>query len=336
MKRLLPLPIICLCSFQFALANPNSAEQAIFGNQSKYNQAQPKQQQEHISIESTELKRLFHSVIDDNNVVAADTIKQAANSGNRNASLYYGYLANTGKLPNKGTDFALAMKAYRKASRQKNKQGQEIGFYGNHLATYNIGLMYLNGHGVPKNPTEAYRWFKICNETYKEKNYGDSFFPALVHMARMLQTGLGVPKDDKQAVEFWRLASEKSSEAKVAYAKMAIAGQGMPVTMTVAVNKLEEAANQWNQEAILTLIKIYGKGDGLTRKANKVAVAKWYLILSAANKKYKGKANSALSELKPEQQNEARKEANIFLSGHSRLPDTFDYNNPLYQNPKKH
>ena len=350
MKKL-PL-LLMIMSFQVAHANPdtpqtppqngvngvNATEQAIFGmpnNPANPQNAQPLQPKPK-AVDSQELKRLFNAA-QDGNVVAADKIKQAANNGNRNAALIYGYLAHTGKLPDSGTNYATALKAYKMAARIKDKQGDEIGFYGNHLAAYNIGIMYLNGQGVPKSATEAYRWFKIANDTYLEKSHGEVFYPAAYHIANALQTGVGTPRDDKEAVIVWRkMASQKVPDANLAYAKMAIAGRGMIQNNSIAINQLKLAAEKWNIEAMLLLIKLHEKGDGVTQKPNKVAVAKWYIVLAAASKKYKGKAQSALEALKPEQQQQAKKEAAIFLNTRSTVPDPFDYNAPLFQNPRKY
>ena len=343
------LLFITLASFQAAFANPNatpsdavnSTEQAIFGvpnnpaypyTQPQYAQPKPEKPK---AIDFQELNRLFRAA-QDGNLVAAEKVKAAANSHNRNAALRYGYLAHTGKLPSVGTNYAIAMKAYKMAARIKDKQGDEIGFYGNHLAAYNIGLMYLQGQGVPQSHNEAYRWFVIANDAYQEKSYGEVFYPAAYHIATALQTGIGTQQDDKEAVIMWRrMAGQKVPEANLAYAKMAMAGRGMIQNQSVAMNQLKQAAEKWNVEAILLLIKLHEKGDNLTHKPDKVAVAKWYIVLAAASKKYKGKAAAALETLKPEQQQQAKKEATLFLNSRSTIPDPFDYKAPLYENPSR-
>ncbi|HRM21822.1 MAG TPA: hypothetical protein PL031_04675, partial [Neisseria sp.] len=76
----------------------------------------------------------------------ASRLKDAANNGNPWAALQYGYLAHKGQLPGlKAPDYALAYKAYMKAV--KNPDGS---LTGNHLAAYNIGLMYFFGSGQLK------------------------------------------------------------------------------------------------------------------------------------------------------------------------------------------
>ncbi|MBQ9619872.1 MAG: sel1 repeat family protein [Neisseriaceae bacterium] len=328
----LVLPLLLTISIQAAWAEPIK-QQDIFSTSpnGQNTSAKPK-----TVLDTQEIKRLFNAALD-GNITAANTIKSAANDGNHNASLLYGYMAHTGKIPGKSTDYALAMKAYKKATRQKNKQGQEIGFYGNHLAAYNIGIMYLNGHGIAKNIKEAYRWFNISQLAYQEKQGGSGYFyPAIVHMARMLETGSGVARNDKEALKMWKFASnENVPEAMVGYAKLVMAGRGTAQNIGVAMNKLNQAAEKWNLEAMTLLAKLHEKGDNLNRKPNPKAKAKWLMILASADRRYRSKANTALNTLKPTDQNEVRKEVASFLSVRSNIPEAFDYNKPLYQSPKR-
>lgn len=327
MKKLLLLLI--LSGFQVTYANPNhNIEQAVFGT--------TPQQQRSKNIDGKELKRLFKAA-QDGNIAAADTIKNAANAGNRNAALSYGYLAHTGKLPTIGTNYAKAMQAYKKAAKQKNQQGQDVSFYGNHLAAYNIGIMYINGQGVSKNAQEAYRWFQIALDAYQETSHnGSHFYPAVVHIAKMLETGKGTARNDKEAIKMWKLAANDNiPDAMLAYAKLAMTGRGTPQNIAIGINYLNRAAEKWNTEAMLLLAKIYEKGDNLSRQADPKITAKWLLILSSIDRRYRGKANTALAKLNKQDQITVRKAVTTFLSTHSNIPEPFDYNKPLYQNPRK-
>ena len=83
----------------------------------------------------------------------AAKLRDAANGGNRWASLYYGYLAETGKLSSR-QDMQLALRSYQKAV--KNPDGS---LTGNHLAAYNLGLAYYYGKGVAVDSRNALKWF---------------------------------------------------------------------------------------------------------------------------------------------------------------------------------
>lgn len=313
-----------------ATNNPN--EQAVFGTQQTQNKPVNNRP---VTLKAKELSRLVKSTMD-GNVTAAEMIKEAANRGDTNAALQYGYLAHTGKLPNTGTDYAIAMKAYRKATRQKNNQGQEIGFLGNHLAAYNIGLMYLNGEGVAKNSNEAYRWFKISNDSYQERYTNRVFFPAAIQMAKMLETGTGVTRDDKEAVKLWLSATkENSPDAMLGYAKMVLAGRGTIKNPSVAINYLTRAANKWNIEAMAILANLYAKNTAVDNKTNLVEAGKWYVILSTVDKKYSSKARSVLAKLPETDRKSVQRLANSWLSLHANMPEAFDFNKPLNAEPIK-
>lgn len=107
-------------------------------------------------------------------------LRDAANSGNRWAAFYYGYLAETGKLSG-AKDYELARRSYQKAV--KNTDGS---LTANHLAAYNIGLMYYYGKGSSQNPAEALKWFLIAIQAYRESKGNNAvFWPAEYHVGRI-------------------------------------------------------------------------------------------------------------------------------------------------------
>lgn len=341
--------LITALGFQVAFADPakpeqsnppTTYEQAVFGTTPQY-QA-PKPQAKDIAkpvdsrqiLTSKDLRRLVKAA-QDGNINAANAIKDAANEGDSNAALYYGYLAHTGKLPGLGTNYATAMKAYKKSARQKDKQGQELGYLGNHIATYNIGIMYLQGQGVPQSASEAYRWFRIANESYTEKHPNRVFYPAAIQMARALQTGIGTPRDDKAAVQMWLAAAKEGSpDAMVGYANMVATGRGTIKNPSISFQYYKRATEKWNLEAIEAMAKLTAKGDGISREPNLKESAKWYIILATVKKKFGGKERAALSKLSPKEQKLAKEMALSWLSLHTKIPEPFDYTVPLNEEPK--
>ena len=330
--------LLMIMGFQVAFANPTdsqqAAEQAVFGTPpvgqpySSSSVAPPVVSVQRLKPQ--DLRRYIKSA-QDGNINAANLIKEAANGGDKDAALQYGYLAHIGKLPAVGTNYPIAMKAYKKAARQKDAQGNEVGYLGNHLAAYNIGVMYLQGQGVPQSNNEAYRWFKIANEAYQEKRSNHVFFPAAVQMARALQSGVGVARDDKAAVKMWRAAAdERCPDAMTGYAKMVMVGRGTIQNPTVAYSYLNSAANKWNLEAIELLANHTARGNMLNMEPNLSESAKWYIILAGVNKKkFAGKARVALSKLDEKEQKRVRQRAYAWLSNHSTMPEPFDYTVPL-------
>ncbi len=64
-----------------------------------------------------------------------------------------------------------------------------------------LGLMHLNGRGVPKDLPEAARWFALAAEQ------GDA--QAQFHLGNMHSEGQGVPQDYGEAVKWYRSAADQ-------------------------------------------------------------------------------------------------------------------------------
>jgi TPR repeat protein len=75
---------------------------------------------------------------------------------------------------------------------------QPLAERGDPQAELQIGTLYLWGHGIPRDDTEAVRWFRAS----AEQGYG----PAQVTLGRMYVAGNGVPKDMVQAYMWFSLA----------------------------------------------------------------------------------------------------------------------------------
>jgi TPR repeat protein len=74
---------------------------------------------------------------------------------------------------------------------------------GNHLAAYNIGLMYFFGSGqLKQDGRTALRWFQTASQAYREakKSKTAIFWPASLYSAQILQNGYaGVTADPTAA-----------------------------------------------------------------------------------------------------------------------------------------
>lgn len=105
---------------------------------------------------------------------------------------------------------------------------------GDAAAQRNLGLLYLNGQGVPKNETAAAEWFRRSS---------DQGFPrASANLGEMYLRGVGVPRDPERAVTFFQRAAEAGlAEAQYNLAILTEAGFG--------VRKDPELARRWFQRA---------------------------------------------------------------------------------------
>ena len=88
-------------------------------------------------------------------------------------------------------------------------------------AQCNLGDMYLYGEGVPEDPTEAVRWYRLAAE--------QGFAMAQFNLGGMYMSGEGVPEDDTEAVRWYRLAAEQGLQyAQSMLGVLYLNGLGVP------------------------------------------------------------------------------------------------------------
>src|ERR1700675_4792624 len=64
-----------------------------------------------------------------------------------------------------GADFTTGLNAYNKGDyATAAKEWRPLADQGVAAARFNLGLLYLDGRGVPQNPAEAVKWFKRSAE----------------------------------------------------------------------------------------------------------------------------------------------------------------------------
>ena len=90
-------------------------------------------------------------------------------------------------------DFATAMREWRPLAEA-----------GNAVAQYNLGQMYANGEGVPKDDAEAVKWWRLAAAQ------GDA--DAQFNLGVMYNLGKGVPEDDVQAYAWLNLAAAQGNK----------------------------------------------------------------------------------------------------------------------------
>lgn len=88
-------------------------------------------------------------------------------------------------------------------------------------AQHGLGVMYLRGRGVTRDPAEAARWF------FKGLNNGSN--AAQVEYAILLFNGDGVPADETLAARYFRQAAHRGNAiAQNRVARLYAAGRGVP------------------------------------------------------------------------------------------------------------
>ena len=85
---------------------------------------------------------------------------------------------------------------------------------------FNLGYMYANGEGVPKDYAEAVKWYrKAADQGHAE---------AQVNLGTMYTNGDGVEQDQKEAVNWYRKAADQGhAEAQFIMGVMYYKGRGV-------------------------------------------------------------------------------------------------------------
>lgn len=159
-------------------------------------------------------------------------------------------------------DYATALAEFKAAADQ-----------GDAVAQYNLGLMYYNGQGVPRDDQLAAAWFR------KAADQGHAV--AQYNLGLMYAIGQGVPQDYKQAAAWYRKAADQGdAAAQSSLGDMYWGGEGVPQDYRQAVAWFRKAADQEWAAAQLILGLMYENGEGVP-KSKIVAYALYNL--SATN-----------------------------------------------------
>jgi TPR repeat protein len=88
-------------------------------------------------------------------------------------------------------------------------------------AEYDLGYMYLKGHGVPPNYAEAMKWYRLA---------ADQGLAAAQHgLGVFYADGKGVPQDYAEAVKWYRLAADQGFViAQYSLGSLYADGRGVP------------------------------------------------------------------------------------------------------------
>lgn len=118
-------------------------------------------------------------------------------------------------------------------------------------AQHALGVLYLRGRGVAKDPVEAARWF------YKATLNGNA--AGEVEYAILLFNGDGLPKNEALAARYFRLAAARGNAiAQNRLARLYAAGRGVPQNLVEAAAWHLAAAGQgltdsWLDQALRNL-----------------------------------------------------------------------------------
>jgi TPR repeat protein len=140
-------------------------------------------------------------------------------------------------------------------------------------ACYNLGLMYHDGDGVPKNLDEAVKWYtKSADLNYKEAQY---MLASLVFQ-RQIQS-ISYP----QAASYYEQAAKQGHvKSQLNLGMLYFRGDVIAQDMAAAVQWLNLAASNNNSEAQGYMAQLYQQGAGVTQDTVKAVM---WLMLATQN-----------------------------------------------------
>jgi TPR repeat protein len=134
-------------------------------------------------------------------------------------------------------------------------------------AQFDLGVMYRDGKGVPKDATKAMEWLQKAAALGNAK--------AHLYVGGLYYDGKDVPKDLAKAVEwFQKAAALGNADAQYILGDMYHGGEGMPKNTAKAIEWYQKAAAQGNANAQYSLGLIYDNGEGVPKDAAKAV--EWY------------------------------------------------------------
>ena len=114
---------------------------------------------------------------------------------------------------------------------------------GNVSSQYNLGIMFSQGKGAPKDDVEAAKWYRLAAD--------QGHVNAQTKLAFIYMTGLGVSKDYTEAMKWYRLAADQGDgTAQFNLSLMYQTGQAVPKNDVLAYMWATLAAKHGNQSAV--------------------------------------------------------------------------------------
>lgn len=144
---------------------------------------------------------------------------------------------------------------------------------GEREAAHALGMLYLNGDGVERNPAMAAGWFHRAS--------ANGHANAALNLGNAYRLGLGVPKNVNEAVRWYEVSADRGApEAAFALSRMYRLGDGIRRDYQAARQWLEIAAAENFAPAEHDLGQLYR--DGLGAPRNPTKAIEWFL--RAANR----------------------------------------------------
>ncbi|MBU0514445.1 MAG: sel1 repeat family protein [Proteobacteria bacterium] len=120
-------------------------------------------------------------------------------------------------------------------------------------AQFNLGVFFIRGRGVKKDPAKAAGLFKMAAQA--------GFAPGAHNLGVMLIRGKGLPANEAQGAKWLRIAADRGfAPSQLLLGKMMRRGKGVPRDKARGLKLIRAAATQNYPPALFELSLIHGRG----------------------------------------------------------------------------
>ncbi len=139
-----------------------------------------------------------------------------------------------------------------------------------------LGVVYLQGHGIARNPGTAYRLFR---RAAREDNAA-----AMYNLGLMYLTGAGIRQDDSSAADWFEKAAERGDVPSMVFlGNLYLRGRGVITSYRNARKWFTKAAKAENAEAMYLLGLMAKNGVGQDKDLEQMAF--WFHMAAARGHK---------------------------------------------------
>ncbi len=143
---------------------------------------------------------------------------------------------------------------------------------GDAAAQFNLGVMYLTGHGVQQDDAAAALWFRKAAE--------QGYALAQTNLGVLYRDGRGVAEDATEAVMWLRKAADQGDAvSEFQLGNQYAFGKGVPQDYSEAMIWYRKAAEQGHRKAMLFLGVIYAEGRGVPQ--DYIRAHMWFSLSAA-------------------------------------------------------
>lgn len=181
-------------------------------------------------------------------------LKMQAESGDPNAQYDLAWMYDT------GDDSKILAKDIRKAAEWYEKAAIQ----GHAKAQTGLGLLYVNGNGVPQDYVKGVDWLQ------KAAAQGDA--EAQLHLGWLYRDSKGIPKDPAKALVWWQNAADRGfAHAQFILGVIYNNGEIVPRNVDKTIEYWQKAVMQEYPIAQLNLGSMYYFGKGVPKDADRAA-----------------------------------------------------------------